>query len=244
MNSILIAALLTLAGLPAAAGQTACVYDLGGTALLRKAGTQDWRPALKGMPLAEGDSLKTGTRSWCEIFFSDGSFIKLEADSETSAEKLLVSPEERAFSFSFLKGKALWMAAKMKDRARAAFTVRTPTVVCAVRGTDFSIIVSTSGETSVGLFEGSVNLAADAGKEVPLAAGEEASSGAAGLTVQGRFSALMAAENKRYLRVKKRAEDLRRRLAEREDFIDDYVSKRAKKIADFDRRRQEKLERR
>ncbi len=244
MKRIVFAALLTLAGLSAYAGETGCVYELEGTALVQKAGETAWLPARKGLPLAEGDRLKTGAKSWCEIVFKDGSFIKLDADSETAAETLRSSAEERTFSFAFLKGKALWMAAKLKGKARTRFAVRTPSAVCAVRGTDFSIALSTAGETSLGLFEGEVEVSNEAGGAKTLAAGEEASAGAGGLTVAGRLSKLMTAEKKRYQKVKKRAEAVRKRLAEREDFIDDYVSKQAEKLADFERRRQEKLKRR
>ena len=243
MKHLFFAGLLALAG-SAAAAETGCVYELGGTALVRKAGEAEWRPAWKGLPLAEGDRLKTGAKSWCEIIFKDGSFIKLDADSETGAETLKVSAEERTLSFAFLRGKALWMAARIKGKAKTRFAVRTPSAVCAVRGTDFAIILSTAGETSLGLFEGEVEVSNEAGGAKTLAAGEEASAGPGGLTVEGRLSKLMKAEQKRYQKVKKRAEALRKRLAERGDFIDDYVAKQAEKLADFERRRQEKLKRR
>ena len=136
------------------------------------------------------------------------------------------------------------MAARIKGKAKTRFAVRTPSAVCAVRGTDFAIILSTAGETSLGLFEGEVEVSNEAGGAKTLAAGEEASAGPGGLTVEGRLSKLMKAEQKRYQKVKKRAEALRKRLAERGDFIDDYVAKQAEKLADFERRRQEKLKRR
>lgn len=242
MKNLMIAGLLALAAWPAAAGQMACVYDLEGEVSVQKPGA-GWGAAAKGAPLNEGDSLRTGGKAWCELLFKDGSYVKLEAGSEVSMEKLLAGKEERALSFSFLRGKALWMAAKLKKLAASKFSIRTPTAVCAVRGTDFTMIVSTSGETAVGLYEGEVALSGEAGEKT-LAAGGEAAAGASGVTVQDRLSGLMKAEERRYRRVKGRVESLRKRLAEREDFIDDYMRRQEKSLSDFEKRRQEKLKRR
>lgn len=243
MKKLLLAAALLCCPFRLMAGETGCVYDLKGSVEILKSGLKTWGPATKGRPVAEGDAVRTGAGAWCEILFREGSFIRLEENSEASAESLKVSTEERAFSFSFLKGKALWMAAKLKGKLLSRFSVRTPSMVCAVRGTDFSIIVSTSGQTTLGLFDGKVAVTGGAA-EKELLPGGEASSGAAGLTVQGRLSKLMKAEERRYSKVKNRVENLRKRLAERDAFIDDYIDRQQKKLSDFDARRKEKLKKR
>ena len=245
MKNILLALILAVQAAPAAAAAVAagCVYDLNGSVMVMKAGTQDWASASKGLPVAEGDRFRTGANAWCEIFFKDGTYVKMEADSETVAEELKSTAAGRSFSFSFLKGKALWMAARLKWKAASRFSVRTPSAVCAVRGTDFTMIVSTSGETSVGLFEGKVAVSsgtAESGGQ-DLLAGGEASVGGGHIAVQRRLSALMKAEQRRYERVKGRVEQLRVRLAERETFIDEYVSRQQKTLSDFEKRRSEKL---
>ena len=227
----------------AAPGQVACVYDLAGEVSVQKTGSAAWLTAGKGLPLAEGDKVRTGSTAWCEILFKDGTFIKLDSDSETAAETVKITAEERSLSFSFLKGKALWMAAKLKKKIASKFSVHTPSAVCAVRGTDFSIAVSTSGETAIGLFNGVVALSNDSG-EKELLPGGEASAGTGGIAVKDRFSTLMRAEEKRYIRIKGRVDSLRKRLEERNDFIDDYVSRQEKKLSDFEQRRQEKLKKR
>lgn len=243
MKKLLLAAALLCCPFRLMAGETGCVYDLKGTVEIRKSGLKTWEPATKGRPVAEGDAVRTGAGAWCEILFKEGSFIKLEENSEAAAESLKVSSEERAFTFSFLKGKALWMAAKLRGKLLSRFSVRTPSMVCAVRGTDFSMIVSTSGRTTLGLFDGKVALTEGA-VEKELLSGGEASADAAGLTVQGRLSKLMKAEERRYSKVKNRVENLRKRLAERDAFIDDYINRQQKKLSDFDARRKEKLKKR
>lgn len=244
MKELFLTLLLLGGALPLTAGETGCVYDLKGPVEILKTAQKNWEPAPKGRPVAEGDRIRTGAGAWCEILFKEGSFVKLDENSEAAADSLKASSEGRVFAFSFLKGKALWLAAKLKGKLAAKFSVRTPTATCAVRGTDFSMIVSTSGQTTIGLFEGKVALSGtDAGKpgEKELIAGGEATSDAAGLTVQGRLSKLMQAEERRYGKVKARVENLRKRLEERDAFIDDYINRQRKKLSDFDARREKKL---
>jgi len=239
MRALILAFLLLSPAARAAAAETGCIYDLKGAVEVAKAGQPGGR-AGKGVPLSEGDSLKTGPGAWCEILFRDGTFIKLEENSETALVALKTSKEERTFSFSFLKGKALWMAARLKGTISSKFQVRTPSAVCAVRGTDFSIAVSSAGETSVGLFEGKVAVSGSAGEKELLAGGEAfVSSGE--VAVQARLSRLMEKEKKRYGRVKGRVEALRKRLEERDGYIDEYINRQRKKVADFDARRKERV---
>ena len=240
MKKILLAAALFLPALPLLAAPPGCLYDLGGTVEIHKAGAPGWAPARKGDTLDQGDRVRTGEKAWCELLLRDGSYVKLDAGSETAADELKASADGRFFSFSFLRGKALWMAARLKAKTASKFSVRTPSAVCAVRGTDFSITVSTSGETAVGLFEGAVALTG-AAQETELAAGQEAYAGPGGLTVEGRLSKFMKAEERRCAKLRSRVEGLRKRLAERETFLDEYMAKQAKKLADFDSRRAEKL---
>jgi len=239
MKKIILAAALFLPALPLVAAPSGCLYDLGGTVDIYKAGAPGWAPARKGDSLEQGDRVRTGDKAWCELLLRDGSYVKLDAGSETAADELKASAGERAFSFSFLRGKALWMAARLKAKA-ASFSVRTPSAVCAVRGTDFSIAVSTTGETTVGLFEGAVAVTG-ASQETELGAGQEAYAGPGGLTVEGRLSKFMQAEERRCAKVRSRVAGLRKRLAERETFLDEYMAKQAKKLADFDARRAERL---
>ena len=239
MKKILLASLLLCCALPLLAGETGCVYGVKGPAEIMRDGSGEWRPALKGSPLAEGDRIKTGSGS-CEILFKDGTFIKMEKESETAIETLRATKEERFFSFSFLRGKALWMAARIKGKTASRFSVRTPSAVCAVRGTDFSVIVSSDGESTVGLFEGKVAVSGRSAEE-ELLSGQELSSYPGGLKVRERLSRLMKAEERRYAKVKGRVESLRKRLAEREAFIDDYINRQRKTIEDFDARRKARL---
>lgn len=242
MNAIIFAALLAL---PSAlqAAQTACVYDKGGIVEVERGGKSF--SASKGALLEQGDKVKAGKDAWVELLMAEGTFIRLEAGTEASLDELGLAGGERSFSFGLLRGKALWLAAKLKNLAAAKkFSVRTPSAVCAVRGTDFTVIVSTSGETSIGLFEGKVAVSPPAGPEQELLPGGEARASGQGVAVESRMSALMKAEQRRYERVKKRVDDLRKRMQEREDFIGEYSKKLEKKLSERDARLKERLEKR
>lgn len=238
---------LCLLALPLAAyaGETACVYAMSGDVQLMKTGETAWLPAAKGMPVSEGYKLKTGRKASCEILFKDGTFLKFGSDTETSFDELQVTPEGRDYLFRLLRGKALWLAAKLK-KLKSRFTVHTPTSVCAVRGTDFAVMVSTSGETNVGLFEGAmaVSGAGEGQQEIELPAGSEAFTSGGEVAVQARFSRLMQSEKQRYEKLKNRVEKLRKRMEEREGFVDDFVNRQQKKLSELERRRQEKLDKR
>jgi hypothetical protein len=196
MKKMLLAILVSAQAAVVLAGQVACVYDLGGGATELRHGGAEWLPAAKGVSLAEGDSLRTGTGAWCDLLFKDGTFVKVDENSETSLRTLKLSAEERIFSFSFLKGKALWMAAKLKGKIASKFEIHTPAAVCAVRGTDFATVVSSSGLTTVGLFDGKVELSSGAVQK-DLLPGGEASASYGDIAVQARLSRLMQAEERR-----------------------------------------------
>lgn len=244
MNILIMLAGLLIVPMTAFAGEAGCVYEYSGSAQVLKSGETSWRPAGKGAALSEGDRVRTGEKGWCEILFKDGTFVKLEAESETLIEELKIAPDSREVTFSLLRGRTLWMAAKLKAAIKSKFSVRTPSAVCAVRGTDFSVIVSTAGLTTLGLFEGKVALSTSEGQEKELFSGNEASADNTGVTVQLGLSRAMQAEQKRYEKMKARIESLRKRLDGRNDFIDDYINRQQKKMTDFETRRAEKLKKR
>lgn len=227
------------AGSPSA---TACVYQYKGDVRLLPAGSQSWLTLKSAVPLKEGDRLKTGAGAWCQLLAGDGTFINIYENSETAVETLRLDKDGRDYGFNFIKGRILWMAAKLKHKM-SKFEIRTPDAVCAVRGTDFSIDV-TSAATDIGLFEGQLGITSD-GRETALSSGSEAVAvPGSGVQVSDRLSKFMKAEQRRYLKLKKHADDLRLKLEARENFIGEFVQAQQKKLQAFEDRRQEKLNKR
>ena len=218
---------------------TACVYRYAGDVQLLEPGATSWLTLKSAVPLKEGTRLKTGPGASCEILAVDGTFINLYENSDAAIETLKLGADTRDYGFNFIKGRILWLAAKIKRKA-SRFEIRTPSVVCAVRGTDFHITVS-SAASDIGLFEGELDVKSNGNKTVLIAGSEALAGPGAAVRVRQRFSAVMEAEKRRYLKLKAHAESLRKDLAARDGFIDEYLGNRQKKLQDLESRRREKL---
>ena len=239
---ILILAAGTAASAADKPSSAACVYKYSGDVQLLEPGTTSWLIVTGAVPLKEGTRLKTGAGASCELLAGDGTFINLYENSETVVETLKLEPETRNYSFNFIRGRILWLAAKALHKT-SNFTIKTPSAVCAVRGTDFTIDVS-SETSEIGLFEGELDINSNGKGTVLLAGSEAVTDPAAEVRVLPRFSALMQAEKRRYLRLKKHAEDLRKKLAARANFVDEFLQAQRKKFQDLENRRREKLDKR
>ncbi|MGD9641762.1 MAG: FecR domain-containing protein [Elusimicrobiales bacterium] len=155
MTKILVTLLLAAASvMPARAaeqleGFTAKLFTAKGNVEYLKAGTADWKAVKAPYMLEMGDQLRTGAKSKAEIYIRYGSKVRLGADTQFLLSK--VAPEANAVDV--LRGKMFAWVRKFKGRG---FTVRTPSAVCAVRGTVFSVAVTGDGLSTWQLFNGSV----------------------------------------------------------------------------------------
>lgn len=104
--------------------------------------------------LRQGDEIRTGRDAHIELELSDGSRIRLGPDSSFKAEQLT---GEFSFSLAFGRLKAI-----VKKLAMRRFSVRTPSVAVAVRGTEFEVLQS-STETVIEVYTGVVEASPAAG---------------------------------------------------------------------------------
>lgn len=178
----------------------------------------------KDLGLYQGYEIKTASKSEAEIVFKDKSVVFLSENSSLKIEKAALEKEKRDFSIEFLKGKILFFVQKM---ANSNFKVRTPTAVCAVRGTDFAIISSTDS-SSIGLFEGSMEIEAF-GEKKEIKPGNQADI-ASSFTVKERLSPLMEKEQIRAEKLKKYVENIRAKLEKRNQSIKEKREKINKKL--------------
>ena len=240
---IILAACLLLSGNTFAAESeiTGCVYSRSG--LVEMAEGNDWRPLTGPEEIKRGTILRTGPDGSAELLLSDGSFISVGKNAEITAEELLLEAGSRKFSFSLLRGKVLWLAARAKKAAEAKFEVRTPSLVCAVRGTDFAVEVSSSGEAVAGLFEGEVEVSAD-GQTGILTPGSEASLNHGLLSIADGLSPAMAAQLRQRDRLSARVSRLREKLERNRNFLYDYLGRREKALQGLRSRQKESLNKR
>lgn len=130
---------------------TAKLFTAKGTVEYLKKGDANWVVVKAPFMLEVGDQVKTGPKSKAELYIKYGSKIRL--DAETSFTISQVAPEGNAVEV--LRGK---MTAWVRKFVGRGFTVRTPSAVCAVRGTTFGVEVSEAGQTTWDLFAGNIQI--------------------------------------------------------------------------------------
>ncbi len=105
-----------------------------------------------GKTLQPGDYLKTGKGSFLEIIYRDGSKIKLNESSSATIGSKNIAGSDRV---SLITGTATGSIKKLLKSSAKSYT---PTIVCAVRGTEYTLTVSTGGDTRVDVREGAVEI--------------------------------------------------------------------------------------
>ncbi|HNX69599.1 MAG TPA: FecR family protein [Candidatus Omnitrophota bacterium] len=128
-------------------GRIAEINSTEGTVLFRKNGTEDWKTATKGMLLVENDEIKTGENSKAEILLDKGGEtgkLNLAANTQLRLETMKQDPVsgDKTTLLDLALGRVLVKAEKFGGNS--SFQVKTPTSICAVRGTVFEVTVEAS----------------------------------------------------------------------------------------------------
>ncbi|TPW19093.1 MAG: hypothetical protein FD126_3028, partial [Elusimicrobia bacterium] len=160
--NLLLAVLLALSVVvrPAAADDwSARITEVSGTVLIYVEGSEEGLPAEAETPLEDGDRVETGEDGRAELALEAESLMELGPGSSFTVG----STHEADSWFSLSLGSLMAKVKSMAATRRKKFSIRTPTSVCAVRGTEFGVEVGEDGETSVGVFdEGKVGVTAGA----------------------------------------------------------------------------------
>lgn len=196
----LLLALALLTASPAAAAEPeswdALLTEVSGEVTLNDIEVEE------GMPLEDGDQVKTGPDSSAELSLDGGSVILLDENSHFTLASSKKSATELTLAFGRLLAKVKSLLAGQNLR------VRTPCAVAAVRGTEFAVEAEPGGPglTHVGVFEeGLVEVAGLTGPPQQLGPGQETSAAR-------DQAALAAAPLKRFLRHRKAMKSLRKRF--------------------------------
>jgi len=143
----------------------AYLQNLRGRVNIKKAGSANWeRLRAARATLSEGDQVKTARASTVEVYMDDGSKVKL---APLSAFKMSSETKE-SVSIGLYFGRIRSWVRKFSKR----FEVKTPSAVCAVRGTDFVVSADAEGNTKVEVYDGSVLTGDSAGHSALIRAGE------------------------------------------------------------------------
>jgi hypothetical protein len=126
-----------------------------------------------GDTVVEGAKISTvGSKSIAEIYIGDHA-IKVTGDSSIAFPRLVLLNGGQVTDLSVTKGGVFSKITKKLDK-NDSFTVRTPTAVAAVRGTEF-MVEETDGKSNIACVDGKVEVAdtQNAEKNVVLDAKEE-----------------------------------------------------------------------
>ena len=155
------------------AADAATLQEVRGSVELIPPGT-DAGPAREGVagaPVRPGDAVRTGPDSWARILLDDGSRVEVFSDTELVVDRDPPSPGEKGNSLLLSAGR-IFSRVTPRERGGDPFRVVTPSTVCGIRGTVFTVAVARDGASRVGVEEGEVEVKG-AGKVVALAPGRE-----------------------------------------------------------------------
>jgi hypothetical protein len=139
-----------------------------GEVVVHPAGGGDEVEAEADMPLEEGDRVVTSADSTAELSLDGGSLITLSANSDFTLE----DTRKSASIFSLALGSLI---AKIEKLGAQNLSVRSPSSVAAVRGTEFGVDVEGEG-SHVGVFdEGRVEVKGGSGAAEVLTPNQETS---------------------------------------------------------------------
>ncbi|MCP4134422.1 MAG: FecR domain-containing protein [bacterium] len=136
-----------------------------------------------GTKVKSGDLLKTGEDASVAIAYDDGSNITIMSQSSA---KIGSKNVKGSTNIALISGNIEGTFAKIKKGSRKVYT---PTIVCAIRGTEFKLGVSKGGESRVDLSEGKLNINNPYG-EVNLNEGQKVESSVAGGPNKGSSGSL------------------------------------------------------
>ncbi|MBI3507735.1 MAG: FecR domain-containing protein [Proteobacteria bacterium] len=111
-------------------------------------GDAQTRQAAAGTPVDRGDEIRTGADGRVELALSSEGMIELGPNSSLTVANL----EEKHTFIDLARGTLVAKLKWLKSEGRR-LEVRSPTAVCAVRGTEFGVEVAEDGKTDVAVFD-------------------------------------------------------------------------------------------
>ncbi len=125
-----------------------------------------WRTAKVGYIVSPNQKIKTSRRGYCIIVLEDGHIVRISGGTEVSVSSLVSEKTEFKLTVGRIRSKI------SKLISGRSFNIRTPTAVCAVRGTDFAVEYE-QGITKLEVYEGVVSAKEElTGKEILINPGE------------------------------------------------------------------------
>jgi hypothetical protein len=151
-------ALVVAAPRPAPAPAIGSISFLLGAAndvTVQHLGEKTWLPAKMKMSILGGDRVQTQAESRCEIKLLDGSVVRIGEKTLFDFSQSKASRSGKSVSASVAQGKVWANVTKLKG-SKDKFEVKTPTAVCAIRGT--VVRMDADSTTRVAVYQGNVDV--------------------------------------------------------------------------------------
>ncbi|MEA3307247.1 MAG: FecR family protein [Elusimicrobiota bacterium] len=113
---------------------------------------EDWMPVRRDMIIEDGGTIRTGAGSAAVIRMPNKSKIWLRANSNLEIEENKSFATRIALLFGSIKLRVPHLLRREK------FRVKTPTAICAIRGTEFTLSTSPEGKMRIAVLYGEVKL--------------------------------------------------------------------------------------
>lgn len=122
---------------------------VSGSVMVKASGSEEWSKVTGEVPLESDDAVKTSADGVAELYLDDKGAVAVGRNTELEISNI----EQSDAVFTLSHGS---IVAKLKKfmNEKFKFQVRTPSAVCAVRGTEFAVEYSQLGkETAVAVFD-------------------------------------------------------------------------------------------
>jgi outer membrane protein assembly factor BamB len=116
----------------------------------------DWAPVDTGASVPVGSSIRTGKDSYCEIQFGKTGSARIQENTTIILGEVALAAAKNAVGVKLVSGTIACKVNKLAAKDR--FQVRTQTVVCGVRGTQFLVRSEGTDRTAIAVKEGKVAL--------------------------------------------------------------------------------------
>jgi len=122
-------------GPTSASGMTGTITAASGAVKVRRVKALFWENAKVGQEIAEGDHIRTGRDGQVKIEFADGNTMYIKKNSVVIVEALARDGDTGKYDAVFKTTRARIKAQIDEKKDLNTFEIRTPVVVCGVRGT-------------------------------------------------------------------------------------------------------------
>jgi hypothetical protein len=154
---LLVCLTVTAVDLTAKASPVAKISFVVGDVKTQRPQKNDWKKVTFDQPLAAGEKVKSTEDARAEIAFSDGSIIRVDANTQLAIEDLKKSPSTGLTASGKVWSGKVW-ANVNKVSKKSKFELESPTAVAAVRGTIYRMSVMSDSSTKVTVYQGEVKV--------------------------------------------------------------------------------------